>query len=247
MLTLLHTSPVHVAAFDALRDAEHPGVVLRHLVHEELLARARAEGPGAVVAEVGAVLARAVDEGATAVLCTCSTIGDIAERAAPALGVPVLRVDRPMAGVAAAAGRVVVVATVASTLGPTADLVRDEAARQRREPGPLLSTVFVEGAWELFEAGDQDGYLAAVAAAVDRIPPPAVVVLAQASMAAAAARVTGEVTVLAAPRTGLAAAVRATRDPARGGARSGGHWERTAPVRRAGRSGPAPRTPGGEE
>lgn len=225
MLALLHTSPVHVPAFDALRDADHPGVALRHLVHEELLARARAEGPGAVAEAVGDVLARAVADGATAVLCTCSTIGDIAERAAPALGVPVLRVDRPMARAAAAAGRVVVVATVESTLGPTADLVRDEVARQRREPGPVLSTVLVEGAWERFEAGDLDGYLDAVAAAVDLITAPAVVVLAQASMAAVAERVTSGVTVLAAPRPGLAAAVlapSATRGIRRAGARAPG-------------------------
>ncbi|MFD7638908.1 arylsulfatase, partial [Streptomyces sp. NPDC059873] len=27
MLALLHTSPVHIPVFDALRDADHPGLV----------------------------------------------------------------------------------------------------------------------------------------------------------------------------------------------------------------------------
>ncbi|MFE2937812.1 aspartate/glutamate racemase family protein [Streptomyces sp. NPDC059255] len=208
MLVLLHTSPVHVPAFDALRDAGHPGVTLRHVVAEELLARARAEGPEAVAAEVVAVLAPAVAEGAGAVLCTCSTIGEVAERAGTALGVPVLRADRPMAEAAAAAGRVVVVATVESTLGPTAELIREAAAGQALE----LRTVLVEGAWERFEAGDMDGYLARVAATVDAVTDSAeggVIVLAQASMAGAAERARGAVPVLTGPRTGLAAAVAA--------------------------------------
>ncbi|MFJ2211637.1 aspartate/glutamate racemase family protein [Streptomyces sp. NPDC101062] len=208
MLVLLHTSPVHVPVFDALRDAAHPGVTLRHLVAEELLARARAEGPEAVAAEIRAVLAPAVAAGASAVLCTCSTIGEVAEQAGPALGVPVLRVDRPMAEAAAAAGRVVVVAALESTLEPTAALIREAAAGRPLE----LRTVLADGAWERFEAGDRDGYLDAVAAAVDAVTEPGaaeVVVLAQVSMADAAGRVRGDVPVLAGPGSGLAAALAA--------------------------------------
>ncbi|MYS31105.1 arylsulfatase, partial [Streptomyces sp. SID7804] len=104
MLALLHTSPVHVPVFDALRDEHHPGLELRHVVVEELLDRARAAGPGAVADDVRRRVREAADGGARAVLCTCSTIGDLAERAADGVGVPVLRVDRPMAGAAVAAG-----------------------------------------------------------------------------------------------------------------------------------------------
>ncbi|MYR45323.1 arylsulfatase, partial [Streptomyces sp. SID5910] len=39
MLALLHTSPVHVPVFDALRDEAHPGLVLRHHVDAGLLDR----------------------------------------------------------------------------------------------------------------------------------------------------------------------------------------------------------------
>lgn len=102
MLALLHTSPLHVPVFDALRDEDHQGLDLRHFVDEELLARARHEGPEAVADEVRAVLDKAVGEGARAVLCTCSTIGAIAEAAASGAGVPVVRSDRPMAAAAVA-------------------------------------------------------------------------------------------------------------------------------------------------
>ncbi|RSS51048.1 aspartate/glutamate racemase family protein [Streptomyces sp. WAC06614] len=184
-LTLLHTSPVHVPVFDALRDRHHPGAVLRHLVAPELLDRARAEGPGAV-------------------LCTCSTLGGVAEALAPELGVPVLRVDRPMCAEAVRLGpRIAVLAAVGSTLGPTTALIEEEAGAA---PVRVRARV-VDGAWERFEAGDTGGYLARVAAAADAVTGADVIVLAQASMADADALVRTAVPVLTSPARGLAAAL----------------------------------------
>ncbi|MFH8218224.1 arylsulfatase [Streptomyces sp. NPDC018057] len=225
MLALLHTSPVHVPVFEALRDADHPGLRLRHFVDEELLRRAREDGPDAVADDVAAVLDRAAAEGAGALLCTCSTLGAVAERAAEAgadgaagvdgadgYGRPpvVLRVDRPMAAAAVAAGpRVVVVAALESTLAPTTALLAEEAARAGRHV--TVRPLYVSGAWALFEAGDTEGYVREIAAAADSVPAADAdaVVLAQASMAAAVDRVTTAVPVLAGPRPGLAAAARA--------------------------------------
>jgi hypothetical protein len=82
VLALLHTSPAHVPVFDALRVEAHPGLELRHFVDEELLDRACREGPEAVGDDVRAAVRRAAGEGARAVLCTCSTIGGIAEATA---------------------------------------------------------------------------------------------------------------------------------------------------------------------
>ncbi|MER7349746.1 aspartate/glutamate racemase family protein [Streptomyces aurantiacus] len=207
-LALLHTSTAHVPVFDALRDADHPGLALRHFVHEDLLARARAEGPDAVADAVRAALVEAAAGGADAVLCTCSTIGGVAESHAAAVGVPVLRVDRPMAAAAVRAGSsVAVVATVASTLEPTSALVAEEAARAGRPVD--VRTALVDGAWERFEAGDRERFLRLVADAVEGIAGSVdAVVLAQASMADAADRATTAVPVLASPRTGLRAAAR---------------------------------------
>ncbi|MET7496500.1 aspartate/glutamate racemase family protein [Streptomyces sp900116325] len=204
-LALLHTSPVHVPVFEALRDADHPGLALRHLVHEDLLARARDAGPDAVRGDIEALLAGAVAEGATAVLCTCSTIGGVAESAAESLGVPVLRVDRPMAAAAAARDRVVVLAAIDDTLPPTLALLAEEAGDRRVD----IRTVLVAGAWARFEAGDRDGYLELVAAAADRVTDADVIVLAQASMADAATRTATQIPVLSSPRPGLSAAAAA--------------------------------------
>lgn len=207
-LALLHTSPAHIPVFDALRDRDHQGLELRHWVAEELLARARSEGTAAVAGEVRAALERAVADGARAVLCTCSTLGGIAERAS--VGVPVVRVDRPMAAAAVAAGpRVVVAATVESTLEPTVALVEDEARGAGR---PVrVRTLLVDGAWARFEAGDTDGCARAVAAAVDSVTDADAIVLAQVSMTSAQRLTRTTVPVLSSPRPGLAAGADAAR------------------------------------
>lgn len=130
MLALLHTSPVHVPVFDALRDQDHPGLELRHLVAEDLLERARADGPAAVADGVRVRVREAVDRGARGVLCTCWTIGGVAEAAAAGAGLPVLRLDRPMA--AAEAGARAVLAALEGTLRPTVTLAEEEARRAGR-------------------------------------------------------------------------------------------------------------------
>ncbi|MFJ6722971.1 MULTISPECIES: hypothetical protein [unclassified Streptomyces] len=57
-LTLPHTSPVQVPVFDALRDRDHPGAVLRHLVPDPL-ERAREHGASAVAPDLREALAGA--------------------------------------------------------------------------------------------------------------------------------------------------------------------------------------------
>jgi hypothetical protein len=138
------------------------------------------------------------------VLCTCSTIGAVAERVEAA--VPVLRLDRPMAAAAVeTGGRVVVLAAVQSTLAPTLALLAEEA--DRAGTSPRIEATVVPGAWERFEAGDVEGYLDLVRAALGEVGKATVVVLAQASMAAAADGAPVGLSVLSSPRTGLRAAL----------------------------------------
>ncbi|CAM5321577.1 hypothetical protein SALBM311S_05795 [Streptomyces alboniger] len=158
--------------------------------------------------DVRAALERAVALGARVVLCTCSSIGGVAEAAAPAVGVPVLRVDRPMASAAVAVGpRIVVLATVDSTLGPTAALIEEEA---RRAGHPVaVRGRLVAGAWQRFEAGDIEGSLRLVAAAADEETDADVIVLAQVSTASARHLMATTTPVLSSPRLGLAAGAEA--------------------------------------
>jgi hypothetical protein len=209
MLALLHTSPVHVDTFDRLRDEEAPGLVLRHIVDESMLARARRSGPASVQSDVEDALRAARDAGATAVLCTCSTIGGVAEAAQ--VGLPIVRVDRPMAAAAVAMGpRIRILAALASTVGPTMDLITEEAAASGRAVTPSVS--IVDGAWARFEAGDREAYLSAIGDEIAATTDADVIVLAQASMADAAERAPTDVPVLSSPRLGFRVAARAAQE-----------------------------------
>ncbi len=184
----LHTSPVHVATFDSLV-ANAPGAVsATHIVDEELLALARSIGSAHpfVVEGTVAALVRLAGAGVDVIVCTCSTIGAVAETV-PGIGVPVLRVDRPMAAAAVASGnRIAVVAALESTLGPTAELLHDESVHVGRAPRITLMPCLA--AWDRWENGDIDGYHRTIAEHVDALDEPFdVVVLAQASMLGALA------------------------------------------------------------
>lgn len=209
---LLHTVPSLAPTFDDLvRDAA--GDLRRiHVADAWLLDTARREGvTPAVEGAVAAHVRHLAAAGARAVLVTCSSIGEAAERAAATVDVPVVRVDAAMADEAVAAatvpaarGRIAVLATLPSTLGPTGRLV-ERAARGR---AVTVTATVVDGAAEANDRGDRDRVEELVAAAVARADAD-VVVLAQASMARAAARVDVAVPVLSSPAGGVAALLRA--------------------------------------
>lgn len=198
-LLFLHTSPVHVATFDELLAALGATVQSRHIVDESLLDDARAGGLTPALAErVRARIAEAGDR--AVVLCTCSTIGGVAEQAGA------LRVDRAMAEQAVARGpRIILAAALASTLEPTRRLLEDAAAGR---PIQIVELLCAE-AWASFEAGDRPAYLAAIAAALRANAAAGdVIVLAQASMAGAADLCPDlAIPILSSPRLGLEAAL----------------------------------------
>jgi hypothetical protein len=212
MLGFLHTLPANVETFGALLAELGPAVPVRHLVDESLLADTRAAG--ALTEDVarrvrGAVLSLISGE-ARVVVCTCSTIAEAAETTPAPPGVVVMRIDRPMAERALTHGaRVLVVAALASTIGPTTALLADSAQRSGR---PLaLSTLVCEQAWPHFQRGDQAAYAREIARCIEGNPAATsadVIVLAQASMAAAAPLLAHfPAPILASPRLGLEVAL----------------------------------------
>jgi hypothetical protein len=185
MLTFLHTSPVHIATFDALLAEHGLNTPVRHIVAESLLAEAIATGITPILRDkVAQIVTDGVGEDGI-LICTCSTLGGIAEEAHPRA----LRVDRPMAERAVASGnRIVVMATVTSTLDPTRELLLDVV---KNAGIPLnkttISTHFCQSAWAHFEAGNLSAYHQAIANDIPHLATQAdVIVLAQASMTPAA-------------------------------------------------------------
>lgn len=204
--------------FAALLAGTGAAVFARHVVDESLLADARRVGlaDGALRDRIAARL-RAAADGASAVLCTCSTIGGVAESLGPAVGVSVVRIDRPMAAAAVRIARrtggviggvIGVVATVASTVGPTEELLRAVTAESGVDVEIRMLPCLA--AWPLFERGDRDGYLDMIAAQLRAHDAEVdVFVLAQASMMDATKHCAGLRTpVLASPPLAVAELIR---------------------------------------
>lgn len=209
----LHTSPAHVARFDALAAELAPECATAVVVDELLLSAARRSGvddPG-VRDGISAALADLLHAGARVVVCTCSTIGAVAEQLGDECGARVVRVDRPMIESALGAGRrIAAVVAVESTAAPTRALIESVAAA--RSAAAEISIVVSEGAWARFEAGDIEGYLQSIADTCDSLDGSVdVIVLAQASMADAADRVGGATPVLSSPRLAVSAAAELAR------------------------------------
>ncbi|WP_432941999.1 aspartate/glutamate racemase family protein [Kribbella sp. CA-253562] len=200
---LLHTVPALAGTFQDLVARQNPALRQVHVADAELLATAVREG---VTEEVFARVRRhvryLVEDGAAAVLVTCSSIGEAVEAAARDAEVPVLRVDAPMAEEAVRAagdgGRIAVLATLQATLGPTGRLLERAAAGT----GVTVAATVVEGAADARAAGDQDEHDRLVRAAVETAEADAIV-LAQASMAQAVAGL--DVRTFTSPAGGVAA------------------------------------------
>lgn len=205
---VLHTVASLPEVFSRLLRETAPDVDAYHVVDESLLADTIVHGMlPRTVRRVAAYAALAEDAGAAAVLVTCSSIGGAAELARAHVSIPVLRVDAPMARQAVRTGRrVAVLATLASTLEPTADLIR--ATAHALGADVELTTSVCPGAYEAGAAGDPTEYDRLIAAEAERLAASSdVLVLAQASMARAVDGLPQgrlPVPVLTSPRSGTA-------------------------------------------
>jgi Asp/Glu/hydantoin racemase len=220
-LAFVHTVLSLPPVFAALAEELVPDAEVFHVVDESLLTVTRKTGsltPTTRQRVLGHLLS-AAEAGADFVVVTCSSIGPAVDASREFVPVPVLRVDEPMADEAVRLGsRVGVLATLRTTLEPTAALVarRAEAADK---PVDVVARV-CDGAFEALQAGDRDRHdelvrdgLRRLAADVD------VVVLAQASMARVVDALPQEerrVPVLSSPRLGM---LRAAELMGRNGAR----------------------------
>jgi Asp/Glu/hydantoin racemase len=124
----------------------------------------------------------AADAGADYVLVTCSSMGRAVEASRALVPATVLRVDEPMAELAVATGsRIGVIATLPSTLEPTAALINAKARAGKRIE---LTSQVVEGAFAAVIGGDGARHDQLVGDALREMAKHVdVIVLAQASMA----------------------------------------------------------------
>ena len=214
-IACLHTAHSNVAVFDAAREALGGDLVLRHTVRPDLLAAVEEAGAlTPVIEQRTADVLLGLREGADIVLLTCSTLGPVVDGLADDLRGQVLRVDAALAREAVRdGGKVVVLVAVQTTLQPTRQLF--EAAA--KATGAEVEVRLVDGAWAAFRTGDDERYLALIAAAADEAMErgASLVALAQASMAGAAPRTKAGLKPLTSPAVGLRAAANAAHPPIR--------------------------------
>lgn len=184
-LGLIHTSATLVPIFQQLCAEHLPGLQVFNIVDDSLIKDVikRGELTANTARRVTDYAASAESAGADLILYTCSSIGAAVETAATLSGVPVLRVDQPMADQAVQTGsKIGVVATLPTTLAPTTDLVKRRAVAAGKHVE--VRSVLCEGAFEALMSGDAATHDAKVASALKELSKEVdVIVLAQASMA----------------------------------------------------------------
>jgi Asp/Glu/hydantoin racemase len=203
-IAFLHTGAVVIPTFAGLAAELLPGVDVQHLLDDKIVADlGRGEDRDLVADRLTALGSAAVTVGASDLFFTCSSISPFARPLAERIGIPVHRVDEAMAEEAVAIGtRVGVIATLETTLRPTAAMLRERADLLGR---PVeVSEVVVAGAFDAVVSGDRQRHDDLVIRAIEELAGKSdVVVLAQASMASAAERAHVEVPVLASPELGV--------------------------------------------
>jgi len=207
-LAFVHTVLSLPATFAALADELVPGAEVFHIVDESLLGVTRKTGslsPQTRRRVLGYVES-AADAGADLVVVTCSSIGPAVDASQSFVPVRVLRIDEPMADEAVRLGdRIGVLATLRTTLEPTAELV-ERRGRAAGKPVEVVPRV-CDGAFEALGAGDRERHDELVREGLRRLSEDVdVVVLAQASMARVVDTLPEDerkVPVLSSPRLGM--------------------------------------------
>jgi len=184
-LVLVHTVAPLVHVFDKLGEELLPATQLVHILDEPLLGVIQRRGRLAPqdsdrLAEHVTMAERV---GAAAVLVTCSSVSPCVDDVGAQSSIPVVKIDEAMIAHAVEHGPVIaVIATAASTLEPTRQMLLAAAQSQGRDVE--ITLVLVENALSALLAGDaatHDGLVKEAVLTHSRAAD--VVVLAQASMA----------------------------------------------------------------
>lgn len=204
-LTLIHTSAIMIPVFSELCAEFLPNVEVVHTVDESLLKDIIADkklSKSTARRVVGHIIS-AEQAGADCIMVTCSSIGPAADLGRQLVDVPVVRVDEPMAISAVEQGSCIgVVATLPSTLNPTAEIIKTQAEKKAKKI--VLTKKLCEGAFEAVISGDGVKHDKIVAAGIRELAEQVdVIVLAQVSMARVVDNLSAEskkIPILSSPR-----------------------------------------------
>ncbi len=215
-VVLIHTSLVSILDLKALFSEIIPEVRMVNIIDDSLLPEVMEHGgvTPAVVRRICAYAVEAEAMGADLIFNQCSSVGEAFDIASRLVHVPALKIDQAMAEKAVDIGRrILTVATVETTLGPSCRLIESVA----REKGKSidLQPCLVKGAFAaLTQEADKEKHNRLILDAIRENSERAdVVVLAQGSMTALLPYL-GDISkpVLTSPRLGVERARKILKD-----------------------------------
>ncbi|MBN1181460.1 MAG: hypothetical protein JXB49_04175 [Bacteroidales bacterium] len=181
----VHTALAMVEPTTELFKKHLPKIKLNHIVDDSLIQEVIEfnKVTPAVAKRLINCFHMAVDARADIIFNTCSSIGEIAQMARKMIPIPLLKIDDPMAKMAVGtASRIGVLATLPTTLTPTANLLKTIAKEKNKQIEVVEG--LAKGAFQAVMSGDRETHdnlilkaSEAIAGNVD------IIVLAQGSMA----------------------------------------------------------------
>lgn len=185
-VVLIHTSPVSLNDLKALFKEIVPEVEMVNIIDDSLLDEVKKVGHinPAIISRMCAYVQVAKTLNPDLIFNQCSSVGEAFDIARTQADCKTLKIDEPMAERAVELGsKIGVVATVASTMAPSCNLVRRKAAEAGKDVE--VNEYLVNGALDILMSGDVDRHNELVIEAIRKAEAENdVVVLAQGSMTA---------------------------------------------------------------
>lgn len=207
-VVVVHTGPATVQPIKQQFQQILPDVRVVNIMDDSLLNDVMAAGhlTEAVTGRIFSYMQLGQQMGAVALLNACSSVGEAASAARPAISIPLIKIDDVMSERAVATGsRIGVVATVKTTLEPTVRLIRAKAAAAGKSID--VTEALAEGAFQALLDGKSDVHDEIVKRTIESLADKVdVIVLAQVSMARLVPALAGmKVPVLSSPQSGVEA------------------------------------------
>ena len=185
-VVLIHTSPVSLNDLKALFKEIVPEVEMVNIIDDSLLDEVKKVGHinPAIISRMCAYVQVAKTLNPDLIFNQCSSVGEAFDIARTQVDCKTLKIDEPMAERAVELGsKIGVVATVASTMAPSCNLVRHKATEAGKDVE--VNEYLVNGALDILMSGDVDRHNELVIEAIRKAEAENdVVVLAQGSMTA---------------------------------------------------------------
>ena len=185
-VVLIHTSPVSLNDLKALFKEIVPEVEMVNIIDDSLLEEVKKNNglTPDIISRMCAYVQVADSMHPDLIFNQCSSVGEAFDLARQQVSCKTLKIDEPMAEEAIRLGKKIgVVATVASTMAPSSNLVRRTALKAGKDVE--VREYLVNGALDILMAGDVDKHNALLISAIRKAEAENdVVVLAQGSMTA---------------------------------------------------------------